>query len=97
MSKRPWFPLYVGDLLADTMNMNTEQFGGYLKILCHYWITEEPMTMNEMVYRQWLSFCGSKIQGITLIFNERFTGMPTSNSTPTVCPATALPFRPFMW
>ena len=48
MSKRPWFPLYVGDVLADTMNFDPAQFGGYMKILCHYWMTEEPMTMNEM-------------------------------------------------
>lgn len=48
MSKRPWFPLYVGDLLSDTMNFDSTQFGGYIKILCHYWVTEEPMSMNEM-------------------------------------------------
>ena len=48
MSKRPWFPLYVGDLLADTMNFDDRQFGGYIRILCHYWMTEEPMTVDEM-------------------------------------------------
>jgi uncharacterized protein YdaU (DUF1376 family) len=48
MSKRPWFPLYVGDLLSDTMNFDAPQFGGYVKILCHYWVTEEPMSVDEM-------------------------------------------------
>jgi uncharacterized protein YdaU (DUF1376 family) len=48
MSKRPWFPLYVGDMLADTMNFDSAQFGGYMKILCHYWMTEEPMSIDEM-------------------------------------------------
>ena len=48
MSKRPWFPLYVGDLLSDTMSFDATQFGGYIKILCHYWVTQEPMSVDEM-------------------------------------------------
>lgn len=55
MSKRPWFPLYVGDMLADTMNFTPAQFGGYMKILCHYWVTEEPMTRDEMMVASGLS------------------------------------------
>ena len=55
MSKRPWFPLYVGDLLADTMNFTPSQFGGYMKILCHYWTTEEPMSRDEMMVASGLS------------------------------------------
>ena len=48
MSKRPWVPIYVGDLLADTMTFEPDEFGAYMKILFHYWITEEPMTLKEM-------------------------------------------------
>jgi uncharacterized protein YdaU (DUF1376 family) len=48
MSKRPWFPLYVGDLLADTMEFSNEEFGAYIRILCHYWVTEEAMTEGEI-------------------------------------------------
>ena len=55
MSKRPWFPLYVGDILADTMNFDSTQFGGYMKILCHYWMTESPMAKDEMQYASGLS------------------------------------------
>ena len=55
MSKRPWFPLYVGDILSDTMSFDSAQFGGYVKILCHYWMTETPMTKDEMMYASGLS------------------------------------------
>lgn len=48
MSK-PWFPFYVGDFLADTMNFSVTQKGAYVNILCHYWTTQEPMTRDEMM------------------------------------------------
>ena len=32
-----WFPFYVGDFVRDTLDLNAEEIGCYVLLICHYW------------------------------------------------------------
>jgi len=55
-----WFPFYVNDYIADTMDLSTEEHGIYLLLLIHYWKKRGNLTKDI-----------KKLQAITRIPEEK--------------------------
>lgn len=74
--KRPWMPFYVGDYLANTGHLSTEEHGVYLLLILHYWVTEslpvdacDLATVARLPLERWNSV-ERKIKGF---FNSDWT------------------------
>lgn len=46
MSKRPWYPLYTGDLRRKTEHLSAEELGCYMRLMNNYWDNGGPITAD---------------------------------------------------
>ncbi|QOZ68865.1 YdaU family protein [Bradyrhizobium arachidis] len=60
MVKLPWFPIHVGDYLADTGHLSPAQHGAYMLLLLHSWKTgaladddEQLANITRMTADEW--------------------------------------------
>jgi len=49
--RAPAFQFYPADFIADTTDMTAEEVGGYIRLLCHQWLTGSIPNDNERVAR----------------------------------------------
>lgn len=73
---KAWMPLYVGDFMADTRDLSTEEIGAYLLLLMHYWNTG-PLTTDHARLANicgWSKYKFSKKSPIILRFFSEKSG-----------------------
>lgn len=47
LSYKSWMPLYVGDLLSDTLDLTAAEFGAYVLLICAYWQNGGPLPSDR--------------------------------------------------
>lgn len=47
MKNNIWMPFYPGDYLKDTAHLTLQQDGVYLRLILHYWNTQQPIPTNK--------------------------------------------------
>jgi uncharacterized protein YdaU (DUF1376 family) len=47
LMKYPFMPLFLGDLLADTLHLSTQEFGAYMFLILHAWKHDAKVDSRE--------------------------------------------------
>lgn len=68
---KAWFPLYIGDYLADTAELSTEEHGAYLLLLMHYW-RNGPLTLDDTRLQNICGLSRHKFSNFKPVFLKKF-------------------------
>lgn len=63
--KHPWMPFYVQDFQADTMDLEVDEIGVYVVLLCLAWQRGGALPADEQLLRKLLKRCFATFHGHT--------------------------------
>lgn len=73
--RRPWFPFYVGDFVADTMTLTEEELGTYLRLLLAQFRSDRIPLAHATAYAKWDAvsrfFEYETVGPTTFVYSER--------------------------
>jgi len=65
-----WMPIYIGDYLGDTQELNAQEHGTYILLLMHYWVKKGEIGSDiDRLAR----VCRSDVETARLILGSYFT------------------------
>ena len=79
MSSTPWMPLYIGDYLAGTAHLSTEQHGAYLLLLMHHWrngpLPDDDIQLAQIARIKSITFVRRHAQILRAFFEKSADGL----------------------
>lgn len=66
-----WMPLYIGDLLADTMHLSNEELGAYVRLTMHAWRHGGIIPSDKKTLKNVTQLSPKKRQKIMSFFVEK--------------------------
>lgn len=72
MSELPYFPYYMGDMIADTAHLDTEEFGAYIRLLQHYYKKRQGPPDNAKILKNITQLSAHKFRNIYPVLMEFF-------------------------
>ena len=65
MSERPWMPFYVNDFRMATLELDADEVGVYMTMLCLCWLRKGPLPGDQKLLKKMLGKCFSEFHGHT--------------------------------
>ena len=67
-----WMPIYIGDLLKDTQDLDDKEFGAYMRILFYYWNLDGKMINDIDRIRKVTKYTAAEMDGIKYLLSRYF-------------------------